>query len=257
MITLYSWNVNGIRAAQGKGFEKWFQSSQADFVCLQEVKALPDQLDIFLKQPKGYLSFWNPALKLGYSGVATYAKHEPIHIHMGLGGEPDLDTEGRVVTLEYKTWVLINAYFPNSQRDHARLPYKLRFCAEMLKFCQAWEQKGKNVVICGDFNIAHQDIDLKNPKTNRDNAGFLPQEREWLDLFTQAGYIDTFRNFEQGGGHYSWWSYRPGVREKNVGWRIDYFFVDKKLKNKLENAAIHPEILGSDHCPVSLTIDLL
>lgn len=255
MISLYSWNVNGIRAAQKNGFESWFGSIQGDFVCLQEIKATEDQLDLFLRQPKGYFSFWNPAQKPGYSGVATYTKREPLGVHMGLGVS-ELDTEGRVLTLEYDSWVMINAYFPNSQRDHARLPFKLKFCDQMMKYCKAWEKKGKQVVICGDFNIAHKEIDLRNPKTNVDNAGFLPQERKWLDSFTDGGFVDTFREFEPGGGHYSWWSYRPGVREKNVGWRIDYFFVGSKLKSRLKKAEIHPDVRGSDHCPVSVKIDL-
>ncbi len=171
-------------------------------------------------------------------------------------GAPEIDREGRVLVAEFKNFVLINAYFPNSQRDHARLGYKLSFCRKFFKFCESLKADGKNLVICGDFNIAHKEIDLKNPKSNMDNAGFLPEERAWLDEFTGEGgnHIDTFRHFVKDPGHYSWWSYRPGVREKNIGWRLDYFFVNEAMEKRLKSAEIYPHISGSDHCPVGLCL---
>lgn len=261
-MKLASWNVNGIRASERGGFLDWFTAERADIVCLQEVKAFPEQLSEGLRNPKGYQVFWNPAQKAGYSGVAIYSRREPLSVSRGFGAvgkagpisDPEIDGEGRVLVAEYPELVLINAYFPNSQRDHARLGFKLRFCGLMKRYCDDLRASGKNVVVCGDFNIAHREIDLRNPKSNENNAGFLPQERAWMTDFLEAGYVDSFRRFEEGGGHYSWWSYRPGVREKNIGWRIDYHVVNGELADRLKKAEIRADVLGSDHCPVVLEL---
>jgi exodeoxyribonuclease-3 len=252
-MKLISWNVNGIRAAGRSQFNDWFKEQNADVVCIQETKAHPDQLGEELRNPHKYHSYWHSAQKAGYSGVAIYSKKEPLHIQTGIGIS-EFDSEGRVLVAEYPGFVLINTYFPNSQRDHARLDYKLAFCDQILKFCEKLRKQGKHVVMCGDFNIAHRAIDLKNPKSNEKNAGFLPEERAWMDTFLQAGYIDTFRNFNPDPGHYTWWSYRPGVREKNIGWRLDYFAVNQEFKDRLKSALHQCEIKGSDHCPVVLTV---
>jgi exodeoxyribonuclease-3 len=252
-MKLVTWNVNGVRAAQKGGFLKWFEGQNADIVCLQETKARPEQLDEELLHPLGYHSFWHSAEKPGYSGVSIFSKQEPLSVREGMG-IAEIDREGRVLVAEYPRFVLINAYFPNSQREHTRLGYKLSFCDQMLAFCEKFRKAGKHVVLCGDFNIAHRPIDLRNPKSNENNAGFLPEERAWLDQFTGHGYIDTFRNFCPEPGHYTWWSYRPGVREKNIGWRLDYFFVNPEARELLRSAVHQPEVRGSDHCPVLLSL---
>ena len=252
-VKLLSWNVNGIRAASRSGFLDWFSQQQADIVCVQETKAHPDQLSPEILHPLNYHSYWHSAQKAGYSGVATFSKVEPLRVQMGLGIS-EIDAEGRVLLTEFPHFVLLNTYFPNSQRDHARLGFKLSFCAAILQFCEKWRSQGKNVVICGDFNIAHQEIDLRNPKSNRDNAGFLPEERAWLDQFIQTGYVDSFREFVKDPGHYTWWSYRPGVRAKNIGWRIDYFMANQEFKDRFQGVAHQPEVRGSDHCPVHLEL---
>ncbi len=252
-MKLYSWNINGIRACHKGGFLDWFKKSEAEVVCVQEIKATLEQLGPELHHPNSYHSFWHSAKKPGYSGVATYSKTEPLNISYGIG-VPEIDDEGRILTTEFKNFTLINAYFPNSQRDHKRLKYKLKFCDEMLKYTQSLRKKGKFVVLCGDYNIAHKPIDLKNPKSNETNAGFLPEERAWMDKFLAAGYVDTFRNFTPDPDHYTWWSYRPGVRERNVGWRIDYFCTNEEFKDRLKASTILPQVRGSDHCPVSLEL---
>ena len=254
-MKIQSWNVNGIRAAQKKGFEKWLAECGADVVCLQETKATREQLDAFLVSPKGYQSQWHSAEKLGYSGTAIYSKKEPSNVVVGMG-IPQIDREGRVLIAEFDSQKLavINAYFPNSQREHTRLDYKLEFCDAMLKMCQKYVKKGMNIVLCGDYNIAHEAIDLKNPKQNENNAGYLPEERAWMTKFLGAGYVDTFRHFEKGPGHYTWWSYRPGVREKNIGWRLDYHCVNEGFMDRVKASTIYPKVLGSDHCPVELTL---
>lgn len=252
-MKLISWNVNGLRACQGKGFLKWFEEQKADVVCLQEIKVNQDQLDLFMQNPGGYSSYWHSAEKAGYSGVAIYSKKEPLNVKIGMG-VPEIDREGRVLIAEYQNFTLINAYFPNSQRDHGRLGYKLSFCDEMMKLTEKIRKKGGNVVVCGDFNIAHKEIDLKNPKTNQDNAGFLPEERAWMEKYLNKGYVDTFRNFTPDPDHYTWWSYRPGVRERNIGWRIDYFVTNQEFKDRLKAAEHQHKVKGSDHCPVVLQL---
>lgn len=252
-MRLISWNVNGIRAAGRGGFLKWFEDEAADVVAIQETKARPEQLEEELLHPLGYHSYWHSAEKPGYSGLAIYSKKEPLRVQVGMG-VPNIDSEGRVLVAEYPGFVLVNSYFPNSQREHTRLDYKLAFCKQMLSFLEKMRKQGKQVVLCGDFNIAHTPIDLKNPKSNEKNAGYLPEERAWMTEFLGAGYIDAFRHFEKGPGHYTWWSYRPGVREKNIGWRLDYFCVNREHEDRLKSVVHQPEVKGSDHCPVALTL---
>ncbi len=252
-MKMLSWNVNGLRACHKNGFLQWFEDERADIVCLQEIKATPEQLEESLLHPLKYHSYWNPAKKLGYSGTAVYSKKEPLDVQIGLG-HPEIDQEGRVMILKYPKFTLVNAYFPNSQRDHARLPFKLEFCKRFLKTMEARRRSGENLLMCADWNIAHQDIDLKNPKSNQKNAGFLPEERAWMSQFLNAGYIDTFRLYEPGGGHYTWWSYRPGVREKNIGWRLDYFLTNLENQDRLKRSFHQSNVFGSDHCPVGIEL---
>jgi exodeoxyribonuclease-3 len=253
-VRLASWNVNGIRAAARGGLIDWLAAEKPDVLCLQEVKAHPDQLDEELLHPLGYESLWHPAQKRGYSGVTTYTRRDPTSVTYGLGRR-DVDSEGRVLMTEFDEFVLINAYFPNSQRDHARLDYKLSFCRSITRKLNALVRSGKHVVMCGDYNIAHQEIDLRNPRQNRDNAGFLPEERSWMSRFLVNGYVDCFRELCDEPGHYTWWSYRPGVRERNIGWRIDYFCIDRGLRPALRGADHQPDVPGSDHCPIRIELD--
>ena len=254
MKTLISWNVNGIRSAERKGFLSWLASSGADVVCVQETKVQTDQLTEELLNPQGYTSYWHSAVKKGYSGVAVYCREKPFSAaHMGI---PRFDNEGRVLVLEWKDFTLINAYFPNSQDAGARLPYKLDFCDSLLSYAKKLIKKGKNLVICGDYNIAHTAIDLARPKENEGSAGYLPEEREWMSKFLSSGFVDTFRMFTPGPGHYSWWSYRAGARARNVGWRIDYHCVNEAFRSKVVAAEILPDVPGSDHCPVLVRLDV-
>ncbi len=257
-MKLSSWNVNGIRAAHKNGFLDWWKAAKADVVCLQEIKVTEDQLSFDLRYPDGCHSIWFSAKKPGYSGVATLSRTPPDKIQEGMGGEPhaEFDSEGRVLTTYYGKLAVVNAYFPNSQREHTRLDYKLRFCDAIFKYVHRLEKKGFMVVLCGDYNIAHQEIDLRNPKSNMKNAGFLPEERAWMTRFLESGFRDPFREREPGGGHYTWWSYRPGVRDKNVGWRIDYHCVSPSAAAAVEAVGHQPEVMGSDHCPIYLKLDL-
>ncbi len=252
MFQIYSWNVNGIRASLKKGMWEWFQATNPEIFCLQEIKAHPEQLEEYTTNPKGYHVYWNPAEKKGYSGVATFTKKKPLKVE-NLQIEK-FDSEGRVQILYFKDFILLNCYFPNSQEAGKRLDYKLEFCDEILTFCNQQQQKGKNIILCGDYNIAHTEIDLKNPKTNRKNPGFLPEERAWMDKFIANGYVDTFRQFNPDPGHYSWWSYRFQARSKDIGWRIDYHCVNEAFASHIKEAGISKEVLGSDHCPVSITL---
>jgi exodeoxyribonuclease-3 len=252
-MKLLSWNVNGIRACGKNGFLNWFKEEKADIVCVQEIKATPEQLEENFRNPGKYHAFWNPAQKPGYSGTAVFTKKEPLSVQLGLG-DPKFDSEGRVMIMKFPQFTLINSYFPNSQRDHARLSYKLAFCEKFLQTVEALRAKGENLLMCADWNIAHQEIDLKNPKSNQKNAGFLPEERAWMSEFIGAGYVDAFRHFEPGPGHYTWWSYRPGVREKNVGWRLDYFMANEEFRDRLKKAYHRTDVLGSDHCPVGMEL---
>lgn len=254
-MKIITWNVNGLRAVHKKDFTKWFAAEKADVVCLQEIKISRAQAeeDEALLHPLGYESNWSFAEKAGYSGLAVYSRKSPQDVRIGLGIR-EFDSEGRWLETDFGDLTLINSYFPNSQRDHARLSYKLKFCQAAEKRLQKLRAENREVVLCGDFNIAHREIDLKNPKSNAKNAGFLPEERAWLDrMIDEIGWIDAFRQFEKGPGHYTWWSYRPGVREKNVGWRLDYFMTNPEVSDRLKAVAHLPEVMGSDHCPVRLT----
>ncbi len=244
------WNVNGIRALEKKGFIDIVGDLDPDILALQETKAQPDQLSDELKNIDGYHAFWHSAEKKGYSGVAVYSRNKPINVLYGLDID-EFDREGRVLTLEFSDFYLVNIYFPNAGHELKRLAYKLDFNTALLDFVKRLSAE-KSVVICGDYNVAHKEIDLKNPKNNINNAGFTPEERASMDRFIAAGFVDTFRMFNQEGGHYSWWSYRFSARAKDIGWRIDYFCVDKKSKKRVQNATILKDIMGSDHCPVQL-----
>lgn len=247
-----SWNVNGLRACVTKGFTDFFNDIDADFFCLQETKLQQGQIDF---APEGYYSYWNYAEKKGYSGTAIFTKYEPISVTYGMG-IPEHDTEGRVITLEYDNFYLITVYVPNSKRELLRLDYRMQWEDAFRDYICALDKK-KPVVFCGDLNVAHKEIDLKNPKTNHRNAGFTDEEREKFSLMLDSGFTDTFRFFyPEQEGIYSWWSYMFKAREKNAGWRIDYFVTSKRLDDKLEDAKIHTEVLGSDHCPVEVDIDL-
>ncbi|MBE6350696.1 MAG: exodeoxyribonuclease III [Spirochaetaceae bacterium] len=257
MKRIISWNVNGIRAAEKKDFLQWISHSNADIVCIQETKAHPEQLSPQLISPEHsdgqYYSYWASAKRLGYSGTAIYSKTEPDSIET-LGLE-EYDIEGRVITAKYGNLAVISAYFPNSQDAGARLDYKIGFCNEMLKYCDKLVSEGFNIVLCGDYNIAHKPIDLANPKTNEHNPGYLPEERAWMDKFTSSGYCDTFRMFCSDAGKYSWWSYRFHAREKNIGWRIDYTCVNQSFQNSVISSDILSSVMGSDHCPIQIEIE--
>ena len=252
MLKFISWNVNGLRACYDKGFADAFNRLEADFFCLQETKMQEGQLDV---QFEGYQSYWNYAEKKGYSGTAIFSKVKPLSVTYVLGIE-EHDHEGRVITLELESYYLITVYTPNSQEELRRLDYRMKWDDDFRAYLKKLEEK-KPVIVCGDLNVAHKEIDLKNPKTNRKNAGFTDEERAKFTTLLESGFTDTFRYFyPEQEGIYSWWSYRFKAREKNAGWRIDYFLTSDSLKDKLRGAQIHTDILGSDHCPVELTIEL-
>lgn len=247
-----SWNVNGLRACEGKGFRDIFNELDADFFCLQETKLQEGQIDL---QFPGYESYWDYAEKKGYSGTAIFTRHKPLGVSRGLGIDAH-DHEGRAVTLEFEQFYLVTAYVPNSQDGLRRLDYRMTWEDDFRAYLKSLDER-KPVVVCGDLNVAHQEIDLKNPKSNRRNAGFTDEEREKFSLLLEAGFTDTFRYFYPDKEDiYSWWSYRFKAREKNAGWRIDYFLASNRLQPQLRSAAIHTEIFGSDHCPVEVNIDL-
>ena len=252
MMKLISWNVNGIRACCDKGFREEFERLDADFFCLQETKMQAGQLDL---QFEGYQSYWNYAEKKGYSGTAIFTRHQPLSVAYGIGVD-EHDHEGRVITLEMENFYLITVYVPNSQDGLKRLDYRMTWEDDFLAYLKKLEEK-KPVVVCGDLNVAHQEIDLKNPKSNRKNAGFTDEERAKFTQWLNAGFTDTFRHFYPDQKDiYSWWSYRFKAREKNAGWRIDYFVTSQSLDDKLVDAKIHTDVLGSDHCPVELLLDI-
>lgn len=244
-----SWNVNGLRACVGKDFENQFKELDADFFCLQETKMQEGQLDL---QFEGYESYWNYAEKKGYSGTAIYTKHKPLNVSYGMGVE-EHDHEGRIITLEYDQFYLVTCYTPNSQTELKRLDYRMTWEDDFRKFLKSLDAK-KPVVICGDLNVAHEEIDIKNPKTNRRNAGFTDEEREKMTVLLNDGFTDSFRYLHPDEVTYSWWSYRFKAREKNAGWRIDYFLVSDRIKKQITEAKIHTEIMGSDHCPVEVDL---
>lgn len=246
-----SWNVNGLRACVQKGFLDFFNSIDADFFCIQESKLQAGQIDLDLP---GYHQHWNYAEKKGYSGTAIFAKNEPLSVSYGIGIE-EHDREGRVITLEYDNFYLVTCYTPNSQNELKRLPYRMQWEDDFREYLKTLDAK-KPVVLCGDLNVAHNEIDLKNPKNNRKNAGFSDEERSKMTELLSSGFTDTFRYFyPDAEGIYSWWSYRFKAREKNAGWRIDYFITSKRINDKLKKAAIHTDVLGSDHCPVEVDIE--
>lgn len=252
MKKFISWNVNGLRACVGKGFMDFFREIDADIFCLQETKLQAGQLDLPLE---GYHQYWNYAEKKGYSGTALFCKEEPLHVTYGIGIE-EHDHEGRVITAEYEDFYAVTCYTPNSQNELRRLDYRMTWEDAFLAYLKALDKK-KPVVLCGDLNVAHTEIDLKNPKTNRKNAGFTDEERAKMTALLTSGFTDTYRYFyPDTEGVYSWWSYRFKAREKNAGWRIDYFITSKAIDDKLVSAAIHTKVFGSDHCPVELTADL-
>ncbi len=252
-MKLISWNVNGLRACVQKGFLDFFREAEADFFCVQETKLQEGQISLEL--PEGYEGYWNYAQKKGYSGTAIFTKHKPLSVANGIGIQ-EHDQEGRVITLEYESFYLVTCYTPNSQSELARLPYRMEWEDALLCYLDGLRGR-KPVVFCGDLNVAHQEIDLKNPKTNRRNAGFTDEERAKFTEFLAHGYVDTYRYFFPDTEQvYSWWSYRFKAREKNAGWRIDYFVVSEELKERLADAKIHTQVLGSDHCPVELEIRL-
>ena len=251
-MKLISWNVNGLRAAMGKGFMDTFAQLDADAFCLNETKLQPGQIELDLP---GYHQDWNSAEKKGYSGVAVFTRQEPLSVRYGIGVD-EFDHEGRVLTLEMPQFYLVSCYTPNSQDGLKRLEYRMRWEDAFLSYLKSLERE-KPVVLCGDLNVAHQEIDIKNPKSNRMNAGFTDQEREKMTRLLNAGFVDTFRALHPDEtGAYSWWSYRFHARENNAGWRIDYFIVSESLREHVREAAIHPEIFGSDHCPVELVLDI-
>lgn len=251
-MKIVSWNVNGYRSVAKKGFLDWLYKESPDIVCLQEVRAEKEQVDEELQCPKGYHSYWFSAEKKGYSGTLCLSKKEPKEIHYGLG-KKEFDNEGRCIELHFENFILFNHYFPNGGRDLSRVDYKLAYYAEHLKKVKKYHKQGKQVIITGDWNTCHHEIDLARPKANVKNTGFLPEEREWIDKFLKADLVDTFREeYPELEGAYSWWSNRGGAREKNVGWRLDYFLVTKSALNHIKSNKIHTDVMGSDHCPVSI-----
>ena len=250
-MKLISWNVNGLRACVQKGFLDFFQEADADIFCIQESKLQEGQISLDLP---GYYQYWNYAQKKGYSGTAIFTKQEPLTVTYGIG-IPEHDTEGRVITLEFPEFYMVTCYTPNSQNELARLPYRMQWEDAFRGYLLSLDAK-KPVILCGDLNVAHQEIDLKNPKTNRQNAGFTDEERSKMTELLESGFTDTFRDFYPDQENiYSWWSYRFKAREKNAGWRIDYFLTSQRINHKLKSAQIHTDIFGSDHCPVSLVIE--
>lgn len=251
-MKLVSWNVNGIRACVKKGFIDYFKEVDADIFCIQESKLQEGQIELILE---GYHQYWNYALKKGYSGTAVFTKKEPISVRYGLGDE-ETEPEGRILTLEYEDFYLVNVYTPNSKRDLARLPYRLEWEERIREYLL--ELDGiKPVIMCGDLNVAHNEIDLKNAKSNRGNSGFTDEERDRMTILLGSGFVDAFRyKYPEAEGAYTWWSYMAKVRERNIGWRIDYFIISEKLQEKIIDSQIHCDIMGSDHCPVALEMDL-
>ncbi|HEY6167203.1 MAG TPA: exodeoxyribonuclease III [Verrucomicrobiae bacterium] len=250
-MKLISWNVNGLRAVLRKNFLDYLDAERPDVLCLQETRCSPD--DVEQLWPARYATHWNCAAKKGYSGTAIFTNTRPLNVSTGIGHE-DHDGEGRVVTAEFAGFFLVNVYVPNSQRELTRLAYRQEWDRAFRRFLKKLERR-KPVVFCGDFNVAHTEIDLANPKSNMKNHGFTPEERAGFSALVRAGFVDTFREFEKGGGHYTWWSRMPGVRARNIGWRLDYFMISAALRPRLQRAFIQPHVTGSDHCPVGIELD--
>ena len=252
-MKIITWNVNGLRAALRKGVLPWIIEESADVMCLQETRVLPEQLTEEQRDIPGYEVFWNPAEKKGYSGTSTWTKETPREVQLGLG-DARFDVEGRVIRTRHPDFYLYNIYFPNGQRGHERVDYKLEFYENLLETCNALHAAGESVIITGDFNTAHNEIDLKNHKTNHKTSGFLPEERAMIDRYMKNGFVDPFRHLYPEKEQYSWWSFRGGARSRNVGWRIDYFLVSENLLPRVKDVIIHDDVLGSDHCPTELQI---
>jgi exodeoxyribonuclease-3 len=255
-MKITTWNVNGLRAALGKGFHASLQALGSDVLCLQEVRAAPSQIDLGELQ-RLEASFphmtWNPAERPGYSGVATFARQQPEQVSLGLNAS-HFDSEGRVICTRHPGFLLFNIYFPNGGRSLERVPYKLEFYAHLLDHCDLLHAAGEQIILCGDFNTSHRPIDLKNPKQNEKNTGFLPEERLWIDHYLEHGFVDIYRHLYPDRVQYTWWTFISNARQRNVGWRLDYFLVSKSLLDQIQDAVIHDDILGSDHCPVSLIL---
>lgn len=256
-MRIYSWNVNGIRSAEKKGFGDWFEKTRPEVLCLQEVRAEAEQVPEYLRTPDGYFCYWNPCQKKkGYSGTAVLSQIEPDAVEYGFGID-EFDEEGRVVQLVFPDWVLNSIYFPNGGQGEERVDYKLRFYDAFLDNCMGWLKRGRHVVTLGDYNTCHTEMDIARPEENENVSGFLPVERAWLDKYIAAGFEDTFRTLHPGlSGVYTWWSNRANSRERNVGWRIDYAFVDVGLAKNVAAASIHSDVQGSDHCPISVDLEL-
>ncbi len=254
-ITIFSWNVNGIRAIQNKGFMDWFKNHNGDIICLQETKCQPEQINDSIKNLDGFESFWFSAEKKGYSSVALYSNLSPVKIINGFAN-PYFDIEGRVIFAEYEKFILANVYFPNGGRGPERVKYKLDFYDELFFYLEKNYRDRKGIIVVGDFNTAHKEIDLAEPVKNSTNSGFLPEEREWIDKLLNLGYTDIFRKFNSQPGQYTYWDQVTRKREKNIGWRIDYFMVSTDIAGKIIEAKIYPEVMGSDHCPISIKLEL-
>ncbi len=248
------WNVNGVRAIWKKGFPEWFAKEMPDVLCIQETKAQPDQLDESVKNFKDYKSYFFSAEKKGYSGVGIWTRHEPIRVAAGFNN-PVFDSEGRVIEMEFEKFILFNVYFPNGGRGPERVKYKLDFYDQLFKRTQELRQK-KNIIICGDYNTAHKEIDLARPKENARTSGFLPIERAWIDKIIEMDYVDIFREYNKEANQYTYWDQITRARERNVGWRIDYYMISKEARDLVANSTIHPDVMGSDHCPIGLELKL-
>jgi exodeoxyribonuclease-3 len=254
-LRILSWNVNGLRAAHKKGFLEWFLHERPDILCIQETKAAADQLPPELREVEGYRAYFAAAERKGYSGVALYAKVEPKDVKAGLGVK-EFDAEGRTQVADFGDFLLFNVYFPNGKASAERLAYKMAFYDAFLDHVDELKKRGERIIVCGDVNTAHKEVDLARPKENEKVSGFLPEERAWLDEFIERGFVDTFRLFNQEPGQYTWWDLKTRARERNVGWRIDYFFVSENFEENVKAARILPEVTGSDHCPISLEVDV-
>jgi exodeoxyribonuclease-3 len=254
-VRLVSWNVNGLRAVIRNGFWDWLGAAGPDLLCLQETRIHRDQLTRRMRSPQGYQTFWNSAQRKGYSGVATFCRTEPMSVRAGFG--PDrFDVEGRLLVTEHSGFTLLNTYFPSGQRGHERVAYKLEFYAALLDFCTDLRRQGHRLVVCGDFNTAHQPIDLARPRQNQKTSGFLPEERQALSRWLEWGFVDAFRHLHPDTEQYSWWTYRSNARDRNIGWRLDYFLLSEDLMPHLLGARILGDVMGSDHCPVEVQLDL-
>jgi len=252
-MKITTWNVNGYRAIIRKNALNWVQDIQPDVLCFQEIKVQLDQISDEETMIEGYHAVWNPAERKGYSGVVTFHKTEPLEVEKGIGIDK-FDSEGRVILSKFEDYYLYNIYFPNGGSENKRVPFKLEFYEILLKICDELHEAGKNIIITGDFNTAHNEIDLANPKSNEKNTGFLPEERVWIDTYLDHGFVDAFRELYPEREDYTWWTYRYNARKKDIGWRLDYFLVSEGLMDKVEDVVIHSDILGSDHCPVSLIL---